>query len=69
MVKLFPGLLGAPSFVRPLKATQTLDKLYPHVGGSNYRSLQLKGLVGCGVTCVGWAPSLNQQGYFDQKDL
>lgn len=67
IVKLFPGDLYGPSFVKGIKGPQPWTSIMP-TGGVSTEEVNLKAWFEAGVTCVGMGSKLISTEILDQKD-
>jgi len=71
IVKLFPGGIYGPDFVKAIKGPCKWTKIMP-TGGVSPTNESLKGWFDAGVTCVGMGSKLikkNPNGSFDYKEI
>jgi len=71
IVKLFPGGIYGPEFVKAIKGPQPWTKIMP-TGGVSPTKESLEGWFNAGVTCVGMGSKLiskDAQGNFDYKRI
>lgn len=71
IVKLFPGDIYGPNFVKGIKGPQPWTSIMP-TGGVSPTKDNLKGWFDAGVTCVGMGSKLikkDSQGNFDLKEI
>ena len=66
IVKLFPGDLYGPGFVKGIKGPQPWTSVMP-TGGVSTEEANLKAWFDAGVTCVGMGSKLIQQGNIGQQ--
>ena len=71
IVKLFPGGIYGPDFVKAVKGPQPWTSIMP-TGGVSPTKENLEGWIKAGVTCVGMGSKLikkNAEGSFDFKEI
>jgi 2-dehydro-3-deoxyphosphogluconate aldolase/(4S)-4-hydroxy-2-oxoglutarate aldolase len=68
IIKLFPGSIYTPQFVRDLKGPQPWTSIMPTGGISTTRE-SLAAWFGAGVTCVGMGSQLISKEFLEQKDF
>lgn len=67
LVKLFPGDVYGPGFVKGIKGPQPWTNIMP-TGGVSPEEANLKGWFGAGVTCVGMGSQLISKEVLKNKD-
>lgn len=67
VVKLFPGAVYGPGFIKAVKAPQPWTKIMP-TGGVNTSEENLKGWFSAGATCVGMGSQLITKEIVANKD-
>lgn len=68
IVKLFPGELYGPSFVRAIRGPQPWTSIMP-TGGVSTEEANLKAWFNAGVTCVGIGSKLISREILANKDV
>ena len=68
IIKLFPGNIYGPDFVKAIKGPQPWTSIMPS-GGVNTSKENLKGWFDAGVTCVGIGSQLISKTIIEQKDF
>ncbi len=68
IIKIFPGSIYSPQFVRDLKGPQPWTSIMPTGGISTTRE-SLAAWFGAGVTCVGMGSQLISKELLEQKDF
>ena len=68
IVKLFPGSVYGPEFVKAIKGPQPWTSIMP-TGGVNTSKENLKSWFDAGVTCVGMGSQLISKTVIEQKDF
>ena len=68
IIKLFPGNIYGPDFVKAIKGPQPWTSIMP-TGGVNTSKENLKGWFDAGVTCVGIGSQLISKTVIEQKDF
>ena len=68
VVKLFPGSVLGPEFVKAIKGPQPWTKVMP-TGGVNTNTDNLKGWFDSGVTCVGMGSKLISKKIIENEDF
>ena len=68
MVKLFPGDIYGPGFVKAIKGPQPWTSVMP-TGGVSTEEDNLKGWFDAGVTCVGMGSKLISNQVLASKDF
>lgn len=68
VVKLFPGAIYGPEFVKAIKAPQPWTRIMP-TGGVNTEEENLKAWFDAGVTCVGMGSKLISKTILDNQDF
>jgi 2-dehydro-3-deoxyphosphogluconate aldolase/(4S)-4-hydroxy-2-oxoglutarate aldolase len=67
-VKLFPGNIYGPEFVKAIKGPQPWTSIMP-TGGVNTSKENLKSWFDAGVTCVGLGSQLISNQVIEQRDF
>ena len=67
LVKLFPGSIYGPSFVKAVKGPQPWTSIMP-TGGVSAEEDNLRGWFDAGVTCVGMGSKLISKEILANKD-
>jgi 2-dehydro-3-deoxyphosphogluconate aldolase/(4S)-4-hydroxy-2-oxoglutarate aldolase len=68
IVKLFPGSVYGPEFVKAIKGPQPWTNIMP-TGGVTTSEENLKGWFDAGVTCVGMGSKLISKEIIEKKDF
>ncbi len=68
VIKLFPGSIYTPQFVKDLKGPQPWTSIMP-TGGISITQDSLTAWFGAGVTCVGMGSQLISKEILEQKDF
>lgn len=68
IVKLFPGNIYGPEFVKAIKGPQPWTSIMP-TGGVDTSEENLKAWFGAGVTCVGMGSQLISKTVIEQRDF
>jgi len=67
VVKLFPGGIYGPGFIKAIKGPQPWTSIMP-TGGVSPTEENLKGWFGAGATCVGMGSKLITKEMVQEKD-